>query len=255
MTGDGRKLVLPNNLTPQQKRTLEAQLAQKESKTRRKLELLIEAATLLTGKKGRGKTLSAVAISYNLRELYNIPTVCVGSKMGLKYDVYGPAAEIDERALINELEKITDIVRAPDTELEQALDKVLADMGVSIYGALVAVDEAYKLLESRTPSDKMVRLFGYLISQMRHYNLTLMLMAPHPDMIDKRVRRQLDFTGRCFMNKRKQRCVVWFTGSGYTWRFRVNNADPLGLRPNYYDMYETKALLGFRQKHLEVDEV
>ena len=76
---------------------LEAKYLRAQEKRMDILSRVVESCTMLEGKKGRGKTITGVALSYNLREAFNMPTICVGSRMGLIKDIYGPYEFIDER--------------------------------------------------------------------------------------------------------------------------------------------------------------
>ena len=239
-----------------EKEIFEAKYLRAQEKRMDILSRVVESCTMLEGKKGRGKTITGVALSYNLREAFNMPTICVGSRMGLIKDIYGPYEFIDEREFLDILENITAVSKfTPEKQLGLAIDEALKSMGINILGANMVFDESYKLFDSRTPSDKLVRIFGYLIAQMRHYHLTVLLLTPHRDMVDKRVRRQVDNMGRCFFNKRREKCTVWLRGGGSTWKMSVNNIDQFGMRPNYYDMYDSWTLLGFRKKHLDIKEM
>ena len=61
---------------------------------------LVRQITLFEGKKGRGKTLAAVAMAYQMREFFDIPTVVIGSSMDLT-PAYGPHTFLDEREFID----------------------------------------------------------------------------------------------------------------------------------------------------------
>lgn len=217
------------------------------TKTEELLSRLVEQVTLLEGKKRRGKTLGAVAISYNLRELFGMNIVTVGSKMGLR-DSFGPYQLLDEREFLSELDKITTVTKqTPDSELEGAIDEVLARLGINIYKSCLDFDEAYKLFDSRTPQDKLVRVFGYFIAQSAHYHATILLMSPHRDMIDKRVRRQVDWFGRCYYLRKKETVLIRFKqGLIDTWKLKVPG-------PKYWHMFDSWTLLGYRKKSLEIE--
>jgi len=216
-------------------------------RTQELLTRLLETCALLTGKKGRGKTLSAIAIAWQLRELFGRHVVTVGSKAGLKPS-FGPFTYLDEKMFLGELEKLTEVTRVSDNELSAAIDNVLRSMGISVIGSTMLFDEAYKLFDCRTPSDKVVRVFGHFISQQRHYHITTLLLTPHEDMLDKRIRRQVDWHGKCYHNKFTDMCTVRFTGGLESWKLKID-----GL--NYYHLYDSWVVLGFRRKHLEIGEL
>ena len=208
---------------------------------------LVRNITLLEGKKGRGKSLAAIALANKMRKFFGIPTVTIGSNMDLQ-DTFGPYVYLNEKDFINNLEGITKISKATEEgELGDAIETVMSHMGVSVTNALLIFDEAYKFFDCRTPSDKLVRVFGYFVAQSRHYKSSIMLLSPNRDMIDKRVRRQVDFFGRCFTNHKTHITTVRLRGGADSWRMRIYG-------PKYWDMYDTHALLGFRTKHLQFKE-
>ena len=236
-----------NKLTQAEQRILIAQAKQERilQKQAEAIGSLVRNITLFEGKKGRGKTLAAVAMAYQMREFFEIPTTVVGSSMDLT-DKYGPYNFLDEREFIDNLDRITKISKGTeDAEVGDAIEQVMEKMGISIHNSLLVFDEAYKFFDARTPSDKLVRVFGYFVAQSRHYKCSLFLISPNRDMIDKRVRRQIDWFARCFTNKRTNVTTVRLTGGVESWKLRVNG-------PTYWDMYDTHAILGFRAKHLNI---
>lgn len=225
------------------------------------LSFLYRQIILLEGKKGRGKTLSAVAIAYNLREMFGAPVVVVGTRLGLTQH-FGPYTYLNEKDFIAQLDTLTTVDRrTTDDSLHDAVRATLKRMGVVLDDATLVFDEAYRFFDSREPGSKLVRIFGFFVSQSRHYGNTIILIAPDRDMLDKRIRRQIDFYGRCFC-----RCVsvpvegqgltcivpncghqvsVRFVGSLSTFRLVVN-------APRYWPMYNTLSVVGFRESHLQV---
>ncbi|KKL56721.1 hypothetical protein LCGC14_2242610, partial [marine sediment metagenome] len=210
------------------------------------LQKMIRSVSLLEGKKGRGKTIAAVSICYNLKEFFDIPTVCIGSSMDLVKSEYGNYQFLDDKEFINELSKLTSVGKSTeDSEIGGAIEETLKTMGVTVTNACLVFDEAYKFFDARTPSDKLVRVFGYFVAQSRHYKCTILLLSPYRDMIDKRVRRQIDYYGRCFTNQKTHYTTVRMSGGMESWRFKI-------FGPNYWEMYDTHVLLGFRAKHLQI---
>jgi len=232
---------------------------------RQLLSRLLNCVSLIEGKKGKGKTLSAVAIGYNMREEFGRPVVVVASKMGLS-ESFGDYTFLDERSFINELDKVAKISKeTPEDVVADAVQSALESLGVSIVNSIIIFDEAYKLFDSRTPSDKLVRVFGYFVAQSRHYNITILLLTPDRGMVDRRVRRQVDWFGRCTTTCRsipdpetnepvciRPRCphrtVLRFRGGAE--RFRLHF-----FGPNYWHMFQTYALVGFRQSHLRIEQI
>tara|TARA_B100000949_G_scaffold234745_1_gene254838 strand:+ start:1688 stop:2437 length:750 start_codon:yes stop_codon:yes gene_type:complete len=238
----------PKRLTAAEKAEAIAQLKHERILQRQAEAIgsLVRQITLFEGKKGRGKTLAAVAMAYQMREFFDIPTVVIGSSMDLT-ESYGPYTFLDEREFIDNLDRLTKISKGTaDQEVGDAIETVMDGMGISIHDSLLVFDEAYKFFDARTPSDKLVRVFGYFVAQSRHYKSSLFLISPNRDMIDKRVRRQIDWFARCFTNKRNNVTTVRLTGGVESWKLRVNG-------PTYWDMYDTHAILGFRAKHLNIN--
>ena len=227
---------------------VEMKLMLAESKEEDALARLVETALLLEGKKGRGKTLSAVALCYQLRERFGRHVISVGSKMGLRPE-FGEFQELSETQFKDALSKIQDVIDEA-TGAEEVV-KALREKGVDLLYATIVFDEAYKLFDCRTPTDKLSRVFGYFMAQQRHYHCTTLLLTPNREMVDKRVRQQLDWQGRCFHNKWTHRCTVRFVGGLETMTFTFSGIDDTYHIP-YYQLYDTHVLVGFRRKHLEI---
>lgn len=227
-------------------RLVQMKLMLADSKEEDALARLVETSTLLEGKKGRGKTLSAVAITYQLRERFNRHVISVGSKMGIKPE-FGDFESLTEIQFKDALVKIQDVVEADAAE---AVVSALRSKGVDLLYSTIVFDEAYKLFDCRTPSDKLVRVFGYFMAQQRHYHCTTLLLTPNREMIDKRVRQQLDWQGRCFHNRWTHKCTVRLVGGLETMTFTLSGVDNT-YHTSYYEMYDSWNLVGYRRKHLE----
>lgn len=229
-------------------RLVELKLMMLDQKEEDALARLVETAVLLEGKKSRGKTLTGIAICYQLRERFNRHVITIGTKMGLKPE-FGEFENLSETQFRDALERIQDIV---DEEVgAEEVVKALRALGVDLMYATIAFDESYKLFDCRTPSDKMTRLFGYFMAQQAHYHCTTLLLTPNREMIDKRVRQQLDWQGRCFHNKWTHNCTVRLVGGLETLTFTLSGIDDTFHIP-YYEMYDRWTLVGYRRKHLEI---
>lgn len=231
--------------TPSQQAAIYA-LAKQFAKEREDLGGLLETLVMFEGKKGRGKSLSMVAITIKFKEIFGKHIITVGAKLGLK-PTYGPVEVINEKNFRDLLEKLTEVVDSfPEDVAREKVVEALRGAGVNIIDSVLVLDEAYKLLNSRTPMDKLVQVFGFFVAQMRHYNCTILIGTPHRDMIDKRVVRQVDWFGKCFFSKRTQISTVRFSGNGF-WKLKI-------WGPTFYPLYETKSIIGYRQKSLEIRE-
>ena len=252
--------------TAVQRRKQEALLQLKEERGRAKtwelLSLMSNQIVMLEGKRGKGKTLAATAMAYQLRELFGKKVVVIGTKMGLTSE-FGPFIFLDEKQFIRELDKISTISKqTPDGAVGDAVEAALKEMKVDIFDSVMVIDEAYKLFDSRTPSDKLVRVFGYFIAQSRHYRTTLLILTPNRDMLDKRVRRQIDWFGRCTTTCRstpepetgRLQCIRLGCLHRTTVRF-VGGLDRFKLiiyGPNYWNKFDSGTIVGFRPSQLQI---
>lgn len=215
---------------------------------------ILETAVLIEGKKGRGKTLMAVAISYQLRERFGRHVIAVGSKMGLRPE-FGPFQQMDEKEFKDALNTIAEV--ADETLIDEKAEaaevhKALLARGVDLLYSTLVFDEAYKLFDA-SHRDRLSRLFGYFVAQSRHYHCTILLLTPHRDMVDKRVTRQVDWFGRCYHNRWTDDCTARLTAGLETLTLTVNGADD-SVHVPYYRMYDSWVLLGFRKSHLAINK-
>lgn len=224
---------------------------QKEKEDREdNLARLVEQAILIEGKKGRGKSLTALAIGWWLRELFNRPVITVGSKMGIRPE-FGPHKVMSEMDFRNELNQLSVVANEEDNaeNVAAAFEKY----GISILYSTLIFDEAYKLFNSRTPMDKLVQLFGMFVAQSRHYHVTILLLTPDKSMVDgKRVRPQMDWNGRVYHNKYTNKARLRLVSGIETMTLEIDGAhDPTPKTP-FYNMYDSWALLGYRASQLNV---
>ncbi len=211
---------------------------------------VLETSIDIIGKKGRGKTLTGVALSWQLRERFGRNVICVGSKMGLNED-FGPFQFMGESDFRTEMEKIS--VAADEEENAEQVAKMFDKYGISILYSTIVFDEAYKLFEARRAMDKMVQLMGYFMAQQRHYHVTTIMMAPDEKLIDKRIVQQVDWKGRCFHNKYTDMCRARFVQGLEVLTLDIDGLDDTLHFPYYY-MYDSWALLGYRKQSLQMKE-
>jgi hypothetical protein len=225
-----------------------------EVETERKedaLTQLREKTLLVEAKKRRGKTLTAMALSWELRENFGQPVVVVGSNMGLKSS-FGPASFMTDGEFRQELENIAAVANEADNA--EAVVKAFEKYGIKIYGATVVFDEARKLFNRRAPMDKLCQLFSDYLMQSAHYHTTNILTAPEEQDIDRRVCKQIDWRGRVYHNKYTNIARCRFTQGVETIVYEVNGASDTEHIP-FYEMYDSWALLGFRQRALSIKDV
>jgi hypothetical protein len=232
------------------------QARQNEDKKKRLLSYLLNQIVLLEGKKGRGKSLSSVALAYELREMFGKPVIIVGTKVGMT-DNFGPFKFLSERDFVEQLDQISDIANTDEEGAgETAVERALKSLNIDILDSTILFDEAIKLFDSRTPSDKLVRLFGYFVAQSRHYNITMVITIPNRDNLDKRVRRQIDWFGRCTTTCRtlNRKCIRPGCRHITTIRF-VGGIDRFKLRlegTKYWSMFNSWSIVGFRRSQTNI---
>ena len=172
--------------------------------------------------------------------------------MGLKSDVFGPFQVMSEADFRDEMERIN--IAAGEEENAEQVVKAFDKYGISVLYSTIVFDEAYKLFEARRSADKLVQLVGYFMAQQRHYHVTTILCTPDEDMIDKRVIRQLDWKGRCFHNKYTDLCRARFVQGLEVLTLEIDGKDDT-LHPAYYNMYNSWAMLGYRQSSLKINQM
>jgi hypothetical protein len=209
---------------------------------------LLETAILVEAKKGRGKTLTALALAWELRERFGRGVVCVGSKMSLN-EKFGPFQHMSEGDFRNEMEKIA--VAASEEDSAERVANMFDKYGISILYKTVVFDEAYKLFNARTPMDKLVQLTGFFVAQQRHYHVTTIFTSPVREMIDKRVRVQLDWQGRVYHNKYTHIARCRLVSGIDVVTYEVDGASDAEHVP-FYDMYDSWGMLGFRRTQLAI---
>lgn len=230
---------------------VELKYAIREEQEQESIQRLLEQALLLEGKKGRGKTLSAVVICYLLRELFGRHVITVGSKMGLN-PKFGPFTELTEGQFKDALGRVQDVVE--EEVAAEEVWKALKSKGVDLLYATIVFDEAYKLFDARNPMDKLTKTFGYFMAQQRHYHCTTLLLTPNREMVDKRVKQQVDWFGRCFHNKWTHQGVVRLVSGLETLPLAYNAIDD-STHPAYYDMYDSWQVVGFRRTSLNINKI
>ena len=213
------------------------------------LQELLETTITITGKKGRGKTLTGgVAIPWQLRERFGRGVVVVGSKMGLKPE-FGPYQQMSEEKFRDELERV-DLAASEEDNAEQVA-QAFEKYGVSILYKTIVFDEAGKLFERRRGMDKLVQLMGYFIDQSRHYHVTTLLLAPSERRIDQRIVDQAEWHGKVFHNKFTDVATLKLTQGLEVRVLEIDGSDGT-LHTPYYEMYNSWAMLGYRRTSLEI---
>lgn len=222
---------------------------------------LLYKCTFIKGSKGKGKSLSDTAISYELKERYGKVVTCVGTSLGLDKVEFGKFNYLTVEKFIRTLDLFNDLAAGEEIDVENTSVKhILEDLGL-IDGVLI-LDEAYKLLESRTPGKKPVLAFGHFMSASRHYKCTSLMSAPSESMIDKRVRLQFDYIGRATSTCRtvmghdgKPVCIKYGCPHTVTTRFMDGHDYPWKLKfsvEKYKNKYNSFNIVGFNKSTLDI---
>lgn len=214
------------------------------------LAQLVEKFSLVQGKKGKGKSLGAIHLAYNIRERFDIPIVLIGDKMGIK-EAFGPVHHMSIMAFKEELEKLS--VAAKEAEQAEQVVDIFKKHGISIVGAMLVIDESYELFDARRSSDKLVQTMGYFCAKQRHYHITLMVLAPAEKMLDQRITMQIDWRGRVYTNEYSGNCNLRFVNGLQAVAFRFNGNDTGGgIHAPYFQMYDSWNVQGYRKASLNI---
>jgi len=161
------------------------------------LHLLRKSFTVVTGKKGSGKTMTAVRCAWLLKHVFGLEVV---TDFRMR-PAFGSHVAVTMRQIVDFLDKLVDIaeIDLDDAEgAEMALRGLSKKLGFSLFNVAILLDEAYKYADCRDNRSKVTKIFTRWISQVRHFNSAMIWMAPHDDMLDKRITRQIDFLGSCY---------------------------------------------------------
>lgn len=205
---------------------------------------LSEGVILIEGRKGSGKTAMGVRIAHRLREYFGRPPLLDFHPL----EPFGKYTYFDEARFVNDLQTAASLSRATESDMEYITKGILNQMNVELAGSTICLDEAYKYFESRRPHDPLNLAFGYFISQSRHYRSAIILMVPHRDMIDKRVRRQVDVIIRAAFNPITQIITARVT-------YLTSGEEPKKVRvwgPSVFPLYDSWNPIAMRRKLLNL---
>jgi len=189
------------------------------------LHLLRNSVILKIGKKGSGKTMTAVRNAWLLSQVFGMEIV-TDFRLNSTFGDFHPVRMRDIVGFLEQLAKVAELDLTAPEEAQFALEMLAKKLGFSLFNSVIMLDEAYKYLDSRSPSAKITKWFTHWISQIRHFKSCLMLMAPHDDMLDKRATRQIDFLGSCYSSRDDPLayCYLEDLDDGDSYRIRLEKA-------------------------------
>lgn len=204
----------------------------------------LQTLIVIEGKKGSGKTLLSVALATKFKEYFDKNILMDFHAT----EEFGEYQYFDEKKFMEELQKVADISKnTVQEDIDLAVEWSLQKLGLDIEGAVLILDEAYRYFDCRTPTDKLVRVFGYFVAQMRHYHLTLILLCPSKRYLDRRVRDQIDFLGKVAFNRRTEVVHSRFLS------YNTGEVKPLkAYGPNYFPLYDSWSPVIMRKKILDL---
>ena len=203
----------------------------------------LEGNFLIEGRKGSGKSLFAVTLAYKLKELFGRPAIMDFHPR----PAFGKYKFLDQAMFIDEIEKISTVAKKTKVkEVNEAVEFSLSKLGVDLSESTMILDEAYRYFDCRTPSDKLVRIYGYFIAQSRHYKNSIFILVPSRRMVDWRVRQQIDIVVKVAFDQRTQ--VV--TGCCFNYTTGENKVLKI-YGPNYYGLYDSWGAVATRAKILK----
>ncbi len=214
-----------------------------------KLSNFLNGFNFLYGSMGRGKTASAVGISYWLRELYGLPVVAIGTDFGFSPD-FGPYTFIDREGFVRECVKLNQMASELSKasligeEADRFVSDFVAEHDLLLYGATLLIDELQNFASARDGNGRVARVFQEFIGVMRHYRCTLFGMAPRFNDVDVKFRIQAKWFARPEIDTKTGWCDLRFTGSGGHFGLRL-------YVPDYAPMYNSWQPISFDSKRLE----
>lgn len=236
---------------------------------RQNMARLLYKVMFLEGSKGKGKSVSHTAISYNLRELFGKSVLVVGTSLGLDRNKYGEFRYVQAEQFIEELKSFSELAGIEASKSHSAVaatdlseDKVKRKlMSMGLVNSVLVMDEAQQIFDA-SHRDKLSRAFGYFLSAVRHYKDTVLISAPERQMIDRRIKRQVDYYVAVGNDCRTQfdedgnpHCIrpgcmhivtnTYFNPREAPWRQKW-------LAPVYWEMYDSWSTIAFRDSAMSV---
>jgi len=119
----------------------------------------------------------------------------------------------------------------------------LCDSKEELHDCSFCLDEAYSYMDSRNSASRLNKLFMYVVVQSRKRNVDFYLSTHHIDILDKRIRRAVDYHILCGGPSRgRLRLTMWDICTDKKSRHNVDFAEwlPLVTTGEYYIERYTK---------------
>jgi len=232
MAVDIAKRIDFSRLTKQQKRELEF------------FAPLTESFIWLRSKARSGKTASLVSIAYNLREYFN-KTPILDFK---PYDNFGYYEYMDVDMFIETQQLFSKLVKEgvfdglSGQDLRKAVKK---ETRYDLIDATIGLDEAYKNLWSRQPSKQEVLVYNSFCQTYGHYHMTVIIISPFKNQIDKDAARQVTVELNCSYDPRSM--LVMAKGRDKDTLEEVRLITPIRKYGEMYNSWSPQAILSKRR--------
>jgi len=211
------------------------------------LNFLRNKFTLLTGRMGKGKTLSCVYLAYWLRELFGLPVVQLQTNVGLS-EAFGAHSTLTDREFLEQLILLTDIADEIQeqgiVDQEAYMDFAKKYRGLVLYKCVLLVDEAQKLVLSLRSSDRLALAISEFVQQMRHYKVTVLAATGNPRNLHRLVRDQVAFVSVPDFNPYTRWYKLFFKSDEGPIKIEIYG-------PDVYPLYYSWSVAGFSRVHID----
>lgn len=219
-------------------------LSKQQKKEREFFASLTESFIWLRAKARSGKTATLVSIAYNLREYFN-KTPILDFK---PYDNFGYYEYMDVDAFIETQHLFSKLVKEgvfdglDGKELRAAVKQ---ETKYDLIDATIGLDEAYKNLWSRQPTKQEVLAYNSFCQTYGHYHMTVIIISPFKNQIDKDAARQVKVELNCSYDP--QTMLVMAKGLDRDTLEEVRLITPIRKYGEMYNSWSPQAILQRRK--------
>lgn len=208
---------------------------------------MTEAFIWLRGKARSGKTASSVSIAYNLRKYFG-KTPILDFKPYPAFGYYQYMGTIEFIEMLEAFGDLTEQGKLDGLDKEALKETFKRELGYDLMDSTIVLDEAYKSLRSRTPSKKVVLAYNSFLQTYGHYFITMVIISPFANMIDKDVTRQVTLPLNCSYDSRSMRVMA--QGLDRNTLDVVRLITPIKKYGEMYNSWSPQAIL--RRRKIEV---